>query len=117
MTASAAAEKASFLVKNQKGDLVLKEKHMYYCQVQLGMFFTDLKFCHLVIYSSFDDSCYIVEVEFDYHNVFNEYLPKLQFVYFSFLLTFLADPNNNICDHQVNSDENMNPNETGQLKK
>ena len=40
--------------------MVLKEKHKFYCQIQLGMFLSNLKLCDFIIYCSFDSSIYIL---------------------------------------------------------
>lgn len=108
-TASAVVTKLKYLEEDGKGNFVLKKKHQYYCQVQLGMFISNLHICHLVIYSSFDDSCYVIGINFEEELVFHKYLPKLQYVYFCYVLKFLADPVNNICNNN-NNNENSDPN-------
>lgn len=71
-------------------NLRLKKKHTYNCQVQLGMFLTNLKKCDFILYSSLDDTCIIVSVPFDEDLVLNTYIPKLQYVYFSQMLRKLC---------------------------
>ena len=72
------------------------------------MFLCNLDVCHFILYSKLEDSCFIIEIDFDAKVVFEEYLPKLQYVYFSYMLRVLADPINGMCDN--NNIENCDPN-------
>ena len=71
-------------------DVKLLKTNNYYCQVQLGMFISNLKNCHFILYSSENDSCFFFSVPFDEQRVVNGYLPKLQYVYFSHMLKYLS---------------------------
>lgn len=70
------------------GKYLLKEKHKYNGQVQLGMGLLNLKKCYLVLYASFDNTFITIEVDFNYeftknmltvvkHNFFEKMLPHL----------------------------------------
>lgn len=72
----------------------VKESHNYYCQVQLGLLVSNLKECDVVIYSTFDASCFIITVKYDEKLVLNEYLPKLTYVYFTHALKYLTRSSN-----------------------
>ena len=69
---------------------------MYYCQIQFGMFVTNLKKCDMILYSSFDDTIVTITVPFNKDLVLSNYVPKLQAVYFMHML-------HRICE---NEDEN-----------
>ncbi|KAJ8976152.1 hypothetical protein NQ317_018091 [Molorchus minor] len=49
----------------EKGTWNLKKKHIYFGQVQLGMAILNLFSCDFVLYSSFDESLFIINVPFD----------------------------------------------------
>lgn len=85
MTANEAAKKLPYLIE-RNNNYFLKKRHMYYCQVQLGMFITNLRFCHFIIYCSFNDSIFLIEVPYNENLVLNYYLPVLQNVYFKYIL-------------------------------
>ncbi|KAJ8669680.1 hypothetical protein QAD02_000939 [Eretmocerus hayati] len=67
----------------------LKKKHTYFCQVQLGMFLSNLKLCDFVVYSSHGNSCGIIRVPYD-RNDMREYLKSSQCVYFCHMLKMLV---------------------------
>lgn len=79
----------SFLL-NDNGLYSLKKKHKYYGQVQLGMAMLNLEKCFLFLYSSYDDSSVIVEVDFDYHFI-KEVLQKIKANYFSKMLHIICE--------------------------
>lgn len=78
-------------INMDSGSPELKVAHDYHCQVQLGMFIANLKECDFVTYSTFDDTCTIINVKYNEDLVLNEYLPKLQYVYFSHCLKYIAE--------------------------
>lgn len=49
----------------------LKEKHMYYGQIQLGLYLTGADVCDLVIYASFDNSFVKIVVKKDRYFLLN----------------------------------------------
>ena len=57
------------------------------------MFITNTKTCDFVIYSSKDDDCYIIHVPYNKTLVLNEYIPKLQYIYFTHMLRYLSEEN------------------------
>ncbi|KAJ8686145.1 hypothetical protein QAD02_021939 [Eretmocerus hayati] len=67
----------------------LKKKHKYFCQVQLGMFISGMKKCDFIVYSSFDDTCHVIEIPYD-EDLTHEYVRTLQFVYFSKILKHIS---------------------------
>lgn len=73
------------------------------------MFITGLQFCHLVIYCSKDDSCYIVEVEYDANTVINNYFPALENVYVNYMIKALL-PNNTLSMQEDGNKENCDNN-------
>lgn len=96
-TASEVVRHLKFIDSSNLDQLCLKEDHSYYCQVQLGLFVTNLEQCDFVIYSTFDDSCVIIPVQYNENLVINDYLPKLQYIYFRYCLKHLIT-------HHVNND-------------
>ena len=85
VTAKEAINEISYIVINDNhGTVTLRRKHMYFCQVQLEMFMTNVKLCHFIV-----DSIFITEVEYDEKLVKNSYLPDLQHVYFRYILKAL----------------------------
>lgn len=66
----------------------LRKAHKYFGQVQMSMALLSLRLCHLVVYSSFDDSIFIVEVPFDKEWV-RGYFAKLSFIFFNYKLPLL----------------------------
>lgn len=90
---------------DDEGNVVLKEKHKYFCQVQLGMFITGLLFCHFIVYSSFDDSVLIVEVPYNRELVVNNYIPVLEQIYFQHILKVLVC---NVSNEEKENNSNNN---------
>ncbi|KAB0804567.1 hypothetical protein PPYR_01537, partial [Photinus pyralis] len=67
----------------------LNTNHKYYGQVQLAMFLLNIELCDFVIFSSFDNSIFVIEVERD--DVFLQALiTKLHYVYFRYYLKMLS---------------------------
>ncbi|KAJ8684819.1 hypothetical protein QAD02_020612 [Eretmocerus hayati] len=79
----------SYIKQPTPGSFFLKNKHTYYCQVQLGMFVANLRMCHFIVYSSFEDKCQFFEVPYDPAAI-DEYLRSLLHVYFRHMLKALA---------------------------
>ena len=71
----------------------LKKKHQYYGQVQLGMFLSNTKECHFVIFCSFDKSFQVIHVSYDRNSIENMVL-SLSEVYFKQLLPRIYE---NLC--------------------
>ncbi|KAJ8668901.1 hypothetical protein QAD02_000160 [Eretmocerus hayati] len=69
----------------------LKKKHNYYCQVQLGMFIANVPRCDFIIYSESENQCIIIPVDLDRDLVVSDYIPKLQTVYFKYMLPYLSN--------------------------
>ena len=90
MKATEAIQKISWIDKTTNPP-TLKKNRSYYCQVQLGMFICNLKKCDFIIFSSYDKSIYVINVPYDEDMVLNNYLPKLQYVYFKYCLKYLSD--------------------------
>lgn len=84
-TAIEAIHCLAYLIVDSDGNIYLKEKHQYFCQVQLGMFVTGLLFCHFIIYCSYDDLCCIVEVPYN-EKLIVKYLVALEKIYFEIFL-------------------------------
>lgn len=66
-------------------DIVLRKKHQYYAQVQMGMVLLNLTKCDFVIYSNMSDSIKIIAVPFDEKYV-SEMLSTLKRKYFENML-------------------------------
>lgn len=81
-----------YIDKNVDGDLILKENHSYFTQVQLGMFVTGLNSCDFILYATFDKSVKIISVSYDREYVV-KIIPSLMFVYFNYILKRLVDKN------------------------
>lgn len=65
--------------------VVLKKKHMYYAQVQLGMAILNISECDFIVYSKFSKSFVNIIVPRD--EIFlNSLLNKLQNIYFSHMI-------------------------------
>lgn len=65
--------------------VVLKKKHMYYSQIQLGMAILNIPECDFVIYSKFSKSFVNIIVPRD--DLFlNNMLNKLQDIYFLYMI-------------------------------
>ena len=73
-----------WVVKNNN-EYTVKKNHVYYCQVQLGMFVSNVTECDFIIYSSFDDTCSIMRIKYD-SALITEHIPKLKFIYFHYML-------------------------------
>lgn len=89
MTAATASMNLPFM-EDVNGNMLLKEKHKYYCQIQLGMYITGLSNCHFVIYSSMDSTIYVLNIPYNKSLVEKEYLPALSNVYFKHILRLLT---------------------------
>lgn len=71
--------------KSKQFSYILNPKHMYYGQVQLSMAILDIELCDFVIYSSFADDIFVLEVHRDEFFIENLII-KLRNVYFNHLL-------------------------------
>ncbi|XP_065088577.1 uncharacterized protein LOC135710055 [Ochlerotatus camptorhynchus] len=83
-------EKLKYLTKNGK---TLKKNHLYYLQVQLNMFILKCSSTDFIIYSEFEDKCYVQTIHYD-----EEYLQPiiccLKEVYFNAFLKILYTSHN-----------------------
>lgn len=57
-------ESCDYLVR-ESNNVILKKKHSYYAQVQLGLTILNIKECNLVIYASYDNTFINIIVNFD----------------------------------------------------
>lgn len=69
-------------------NIVLRKKHKYYSQVQLGMLLLAMDVCHFVVYSPVGSL--VLEVPRDVEHM-RELLGRLQYVYFKKILPKLAE--------------------------
>lgn len=93
MTICDALQTVSYLKRNN-GEYLLKSKHKYYGQIQLGLSILNLTKCYLILYASFDDSFVTVEVDFDY-NFSSKMLSHIKFNYMKNMI-------HNICTFRKN---------------
>lgn len=63
----------------------LKKSHMYFSQMQVAMAVTNIQYCDFVLYSKYEDKCYIITISLDYE-FFSMVLAKLRNIYFDRLL-------------------------------
>lgn len=82
--------KTCSFILNSNGHYSLKKKHKYYGQVQMGMSMLNLNKCYLSLYSSYDDTCIVIEIYFDY-NFSKKMLDTLKYNYFSNMLHSLCE--------------------------
>ncbi|XP_064468700.1 uncharacterized protein LOC135382963 [Ornithodoros turicata] len=87
MTAVDLLETCKFLTRNGTS-YVLKKRHTYYDQVQLGMGILNLRHCDLVVYSSHVDTFAKIGVPFDEDYTW-KMLTRLKLVYFRHILPLL----------------------------
>lgn len=64
-TASEVIKNVPFISTLVNNKITLKKNHQYYAQVQLGMMLLGFPQCHFVVYSSFDNSVFVIEVLYD----------------------------------------------------
>lgn len=81
-----AVKKLKFINISSDGCITLEEKHKFFMQIQLGMFLTNMKMCHFMIYFSKDDFNLIIPVEYSEELVTQSYLPCLKLIYFNYFL-------------------------------
>lgn len=89
MTASAALKFCQLITFNDAGKPLLKTRHNYYGQVQLGMFLLNLQSCHFLVYASYDQSIADIEVPRDPHFI-KEFIAVLDKTYFRNILPHLS---------------------------
>lgn len=96
MTAESVAqtEIGKCLVLNNSGKIELKQKHKYYGQVQHGMAILKLKNTAFVFYADFDQSLFVVNVEFD-DTFAMKMLKALKNMYHKFMLHEICLATNN----------------------
>lgn len=82
-------KKLPFLQVSAAGTVTLKERHMYYGQVQLGMALCNLKKTYFLIYMPCNNDIFIIDVPLDRQFV-RQYTSVLFDVYFDRLLPFLT---------------------------
>jgi len=75
-----------FLKREGKG-WRLKNNHKYYGQVQLSLAVSNLNTCDFIIYSSFSNSIYVIQVEKNVEFL-KSYIPTLTKVYFEKIIKF-----------------------------
>jgi len=80
-----------FVVKDTKGNWVIKKKHAYYAQVQLGMVMLNVTSCDFLIYSSFDDDYHLIPVELGIHFC-KHLLLDLKLIFFEKLIHEICNP-------------------------
>jgi putative phage-type endonuclease len=83
-------EHCKFLEQSDSDNLSLKKKHVYYGQVQLGMFLMNCSSADLVIYSKFTDSHVTINIKYDYYFVL-QLVETLNKVYFTVLLPIICN--------------------------
>lgn len=66
-------------------NLILKEKHIFYCHIQLAMGILNADSCDFVVYSRYDDDCYVKTYRVDVNYILDTIL-ALEPVYFQKLL-------------------------------
>lgn len=93
-----------FLGVDDQNNVYLKEKHMYYGQVQLGMAILNVPLTYFVLYASFDESMIIVNVPFDY-KFCETMLVALKKKFFSQMLHFLCIKNTSSVDQCDNNSD------------
>lgn len=71
-TADEAVKELPFM-ECKNGEMILKERHKYFCQVQLGMYVSGLSNCHFIVYSSWDKSIYAIDIPYNKNLVENCY--------------------------------------------
>lgn len=79
----------SFKDKKDKQYPILKKNHCFYGQVQLGMELMKLNRCHFIVYSSYDNSCFVLEVARDVIFIHN-LVSALSLIYENHFLPFVA---------------------------
>lgn len=70
----------------------MKVKTNLFCQIQIGMFISDLKKCDLILYAPSDGSILVINVYFSSLYI-NHAVEKLKLVYFKYLLKNLVSFN------------------------
>ena len=65
MSAAEVVKQQTWIEMGENGEAMLKKKHAYYGQVQLGMAILNISMVDFIIYSPFDNSIIIIKIEFD----------------------------------------------------
>lgn len=89
VTAIEAAMQMSCLNIDENGNMYFNENHMYFDQIQLGMYILGLKECHFIVYSSFENDIQVFSLEFKEEYVTNM-LVALKEAYFVHLLPYIS---------------------------
>ena len=89
-TATELVEHLNFLSLDEHSKYVLKKKHAFYGQIQLGLFLLGSEKCDFIIYSSYDSSFFKMIVVKD-EKFLLKLLPCLSEVYFKYVLPVLAE--------------------------
>lgn len=69
-------------------NLHLREKHMYYCQVQLGMAILNATSCDFIVYTKFKKQVHVITIPFN-AKIVSQYVSTLSTVYFEHMLPSL----------------------------
>lgn len=77
-------------IANINNEYILREKHAYYGQVQLGMALLNVDTCHFIIYASFDNSIAIITVKLD-EPFLKKLLVTLANIFFTYYLPYLSE--------------------------
>ena len=80
-------------IEKKDGQLTLREKHLYYAQIQISMAILNLQSTDLIIYSSFDKTIKIIPISFNYKYT-SHLLFSLKTLYFNKML-------HNICEREL----------------
>lgn len=86
--AQLATEKKLAYVKKNGENFTVNPRHVYFSQVQLGMFLLNLAVTHFVVYSELESMILTVHRNDDH---IDKLVRKLQFVYFKHVLPKLAE--------------------------
>jgi len=83
----------NYIVKGIEGQWLLKEKHAYYCQIQLGMLMLNVNNCDFVIYNSLENNYFVINVGINLIFCKNLLL-SLKIIYFEKMIHHACDYNN-----------------------
>ena len=81
MSAAEVVKRQTWIEMGENGEAMLKKKHAYYGQVQLGMASLNISMMDFIVYSPFDNSIIIIKIEFDVKFV-EKMLKSLKVAYF-----------------------------------
>ena len=84
------------------GQYSVEVRDRYFCQMQLGMHIAQVYSCDFIIYSSFDNSCKVINVKYQ-KKIVLDYIGKLRYIYFCYMFEPIMNKFKELSQRKTNN--------------